>query len=814
VPVACVVTVTQNQITIVVIMRIVVLPTTTSSAGDRRDDGGGGGGGGFVEKDHDGIGSSTTADAVVAGAVHVENTTADVVVENENNTTSNNKYDEAYFSDWMERLRKKLDVVLPWSSSSSSKKVPLLPGGTAVTAAFRESCRSVRAALRALKDAQAVRDAVNKLTPSDEDNKDALAKAIAAVESCRAAADRAVAACQGAARVAIRAFEEYDDATSSSSSSARCRRGCCCCCGCPRCWERDLYSYCAIQQATPKGLARFCARPDVDDETRLRLIDLLSCCVSSDGGDNGDAPLLASFLQQGGPKDGEYGRAVQLYWQLVDASSSSEQQHRQNSNNDDDDDPVLKRLALAVALELCSAEHPFDKGCIQHPERKIRVLDRYWHYRRAYLKGDELDPAFGNLTAWEMRMAINGDAPDDDLQWGRDCVRNYRPDHVLDQDGEDQKWRYVRFVRSDVSYKDTVYWKPEPDYQQILSSGAKCGGRAWFGRFILKAFGIPTWGVRQPGHAALSRWTPAGWTICLGAGFEWSFWDNARSGNDFLLETQARTSCCSNATDNRQDDEFSYLRRVLRLEMLASYFGETDQTMRKDCVPDPDNLWYSLSLMRRTLVVAKDSLTLRQSAQRHSAQSYKLENTKPLPTLDQVEGSIADKPVLERDIHSDTFLIPATSCSKPTKSTTDVKFMQSFLGGRQLFLGNDAVVEYTLLPSHGILSDSVLKRYALSVYLCTVHRNEDQLRLTISRNNSSVNVSSTVEIPVAYTIGMWEETEPVDIGELGGSDSGKTTLSFQRENKYHGIAMMYIRLKEIGQPPRDEVSDWTIVYED
>ena len=56
-------------------------------------------------------------------------------------------------------------------------------------------------------------------------------------------------------------------------------------------------------------------------------------------------------------------------------------------------------------------------------------------------------------------------------------------------------------------------------YQNIIKNGGVCGRRAFFGRFILRSFGIPTWGVTQHAHAALSHWTPKGWVVNLGAGF-------------------------------------------------------------------------------------------------------------------------------------------------------------------------------------------------------------------------------------------------------------------------------------------------------
>jgi hypothetical protein len=61
--------------------------------------------------------------------------------------------------------------------------------------------------------------------------------------------------------------------------------------------------------------------------------------------------------------------------------------------------------------------------------------------------------------------------------------------------------RYVEIVRSDVLHKTPDWYKEHKTFDQIFSGGGACGPRAWAGRFICKAFGIPTFGVKQPGHA-------------------------------------------------------------------------------------------------------------------------------------------------------------------------------------------------------------------------------------------------------------------------------------------------------------------------
>ena len=148
----------------------------------------------------------------------------------------------------------------------------------------------------------------------------------------------------------------------------------------------------------------------------------------------------------------------------------------------------------------------------------IDPVKRYLHYEKAYLDG-ELDPAFERLSTWELRMVVNGDEPDETLAWGREMLRNYRPDHIYNSN---EGWRYVSIVGSDVKYGsgNVKYDRPELQrYQNILMNGGVCGRRAFIGRFILRAFGIPTIARPSRGHGALAHWTPKGWVVNLGGGW-------------------------------------------------------------------------------------------------------------------------------------------------------------------------------------------------------------------------------------------------------------------------------------------------------
>lgn len=168
----------------------------------------------------------------------------------------------------------------------------------------------------------------------------------------------------------------------------------------------------------------------------------------------------------------------------------------------------------------------------------IDPVERYLHYETAYKAGN-LDPALEVLTTFECRHTTNSPARNDDLEWVRQTMAIYRPDHIA----MDYSWRYARAVRTEVSYGDPQCDKLpgicDGHYAQIPAADGVCGLRAFFGRFTKLAFGIPVWGATQPGHAAMTTWTPAGWDVLLGAGWPFCWWGE-RSGPDWVLEAAAR----------------------------------------------------------------------------------------------------------------------------------------------------------------------------------------------------------------------------------------------------------------------------------
>lgn len=155
--------------------------------------------------------------------------------------------------------------------------------------------------------------------------------------------------------------------------------------------ETALLKGVMIQQATPQGLSDWVAE---DAKNDLYLQQMFS---STD--------MLKFMLTHGGPKDGKWGSAIEIYFKLSTGLS------------DDADDltKVNRKIAMAVALELASPIYEFDTKI------KVDPIKRYHHYADAYKNG-ELDPAFPYFSVWELRHVVNCDAPDEQLTWGREML--------------------------------------------------------------------------------------------------------------------------------------------------------------------------------------------------------------------------------------------------------------------------------------------------------------------------------------------------------------------------------------------------------
>jgi hypothetical protein len=279
---------------------------------------------------------------------------------------------------------------------------------------------------------------------------------------------------------------------------------------------------------------------------------------------------------------------------------------------------------------------------------------------------------------------------------------------------------------------------------------------------------MPTWGVRQPGHAAMSRWTPAGWVICLGAGFQYSSWgDNrangkSRSGLDFEEETKARKNVSPS----------EYYQKIDLLECLAESMGETvDQEIK------PDKIWRSLSLVQRRILAQQEQAD--QEVDGHGQQLGGKINYNNMPSTEKASESLKEG----------CFVIPASSFTNPPSGSLLV--MPSFLGGDQLHVTHSKDLEDSGFIEYEIPQVIPSGSYNLSCRIVSVHRFQASLQLTIDNfdDDEIVDVQS-IEVP--YTVGEWGETTRSRVQLKPGAQ-----LKFSRESPCHGLTIKEFLLERI-----------------
>ncbi len=483
--------------------------------------------------------------------------------------------------------------------------------------------------------------------------------------------------------------------------------------------DAKLVPAAVLTEATPRGLAEF-AQQSGDNEA---LVEKLLAA----------GPLMKDMLVAGGAKFGRYGRATEIYAAIRKASPKAS-------------DGVLQRLALAISLEHALPIGQSSREDETNAPATVDPVKRYLHYEKAFLAG-ELDPAFKDFDTWELRMVVDCDAPDQILSWGREMLRNYRPDHISNPD---YGWRYASTVRTEVPYGSQNVKDDLPSlhkYQNIIKDGGVCGRRAFFGRFILQSFGIPVWGVTQHKHAAVSHWTPKGWVVNLGAGFEHSWWDKDEaplSGSQFLEDSQAR--------EHSRD----YL-KVLRARWVSRILGEEAYNDRRNV---PGGFWSSTGHYQ-AVVLASQAVPLGPLGQELAEANEPEEKQK----VESTSVSASEQWVL---VKNGAISIPAVANGK---SAGKAAAMKSYLGGMQLHCLGGFNAEYAFDAPQG-------GKYALSARVVTVQEGQKFL----FRTNLA---KQPVEIAVPYTLGMWEQTPPVEVT----LEKGQNTLQFELKQGSRGVTI-------------------------
>lgn len=493
---------------------------------------------------------------------------------------------------------------------------------------------------------------------------------------------------------------------------------------------KELMQCIILTHAMPDRLADYCAK---GKEQSMRIQTFL---------DSTDQMFL--FLKHGGARAGCYPKALEIYKEL---------QTKQQTGKS-----VFPRLALACALELCDPLPQFDRRDVF-----VDPIARYLHYEQAYLDR-ELDPAFETFSTWELRHVVNSEAPDEELAWCREMIRNYNP-HIATMD--DMHWRYSWITRSDCHYKQPEWPRSPRTYMDLVSGGGMCGPRAWLSRFACRAFGHPVWGVRQKGHAAVLRWEPNGWNTALGCGIDGSWWLLAEGGDrrakDFVNETKIR----------KMMGDAGYLCRA----ELLDYFGMIQGEKRETYV-HTGSLWYSLALMQRERL----SSSQEPETEIHVAESEVFSKITEL----QQQNEMKSECITVSD--NGCITIPAAARSNGNKA----KFMKSYLGGMQVYLkGEDCGLVFKIPKSIA----PVRKTYQMTVRVVTIHENDPHPLLVTAENPNDDKMAKEYSISLPYTVGKWAYTAPVEV-ELGGE---MQVLKLRREGPVWAFTLKDLKLTPCDQ---------------
>jgi hypothetical protein len=513
----------------------------------------------------------------------------------------------------------------------------------------------------------------------------------------------------------------------------------------------------------------------------------------------GDTLLMRDLLVAGTEYiGGRYGEAMALYEKLLAASSelrAAAAAPPPAAALWDDREPsnVLKRLALGTALGLAPSASGASPVSVrfQHVPVQVDPVKRYLHYEAAY-KAGALDPAFPVLTTFELSATIDADSFDEDFTWVRETMANFRPDNIA----TDYQWRYAESVHTDVAYGDSHCAKfnngtggvCNGHYSDVPVGGDVCGGRAFWGRFVCKAFGRPTWGATEHAHAAMSAWTPTGWVVLLGAPWP-DCWSGPRGGEDFHLEASARETRA----------EFQ---KILRGSWVALAKDEApvngmwhEQAKGEDRATAPANgkggLWSALMLyMKKAIVVAQTGpLAINRTIP-----------SDPSNAIQKIVTRFAAAPAPPAPITTSadgTITIPAASFTSKNHSAP-VSVMTSADEGTQLL--SNGCVSSAGPPCFQPLSSSwtydvtakTAGKFYLTANFSTYHMDQD-LWVT-------VNDAKPVELGMYYTIGWWNETQSTEVSLL----NGKNTLTFTRlsdRDVMYKEFFLYTKKPDLPAPP-------------
>jgi hypothetical protein len=250
----------------------------------------------------------------------------------------------------------------------------------------------------------------------------------------------------------------------------------------------------------------------------------------------------------------------------------------------------------------------------------------------------------------------------------------------------------------------------------------------------------------------MSSWTPTGWVRQLGSAWPYCWW-GAQGGSDFYLETQVRDNQCA-------------FQKVLRGGWVADARDEDPVSMMwTDGAFSRHNgrggLWSALTLYMKKLVAIE------------SPRPNRVIPAAVPPIVNKIDAAIArstlpmpPRPNATTD-SSGTIIIPAASYASKNRSAS-LSVLRSFDGGLQLLHGGCASPVgapcFEPLTSSWTynFTASTAGNYYLTANFTTYHYAQDLY--------VSVNGAPTVEVPVYYPLGWWNQSLPIQVAITAGTN--------------------------------------------
>ena len=393
-------------------------------------------------------------------------------------------------------------------------------------------------------------------------------------------------------------------------------------------------------------------------------------------------------------------------------------------------DGIYLKLAMATAL--------FPPGRVNigagGAPTPADPLVRYNHFKTAY-KNKELVPSFAKLTVWDYTKIVSSGASDDDLAWGREMIRTFRPDlgateMVVDMTG--LVWRRNSTV-------------PYSNMKTVLQGGGKCGPRSSFAVFINQACGIPAIGVGQPAHACVAwRGVDGVWRVGYGKGWAASRLDGL-TGPEFVEGSTARAQVArfSQVEHLRWlttglPDKAQFNAVMTILQKIAKDAPDTKVDMNASLKPEEANADPGVEAAKPGAPAGKkDSST-----------------TAPAGPIKPVNG------ILQVSAGAYIKQEGQTAFGGPSLILQD-----SHSGGKQIYFPQQLVfcwVEYAIdAPAAG--------KYELTMKTAAV--NDGQF---LQVGSDAFNAVGLVRIPMTH--GLWATTAPVDVKLVQGVQNLRVTV--------------------------------------